>query len=150
VTDVFTDTTLEIGELPRVIGRVRRALKRRLGTDPFVPDSHIEIMRLLYDRPGMKVQEVASILKLAPNTVSTLVQQMARTGRIERSTDRADGRAVRLALTPATRRRVARRRDQRREAIEDAFDALSRADRSAIRAALPALVRIAEALEERP
>jgi DNA-binding MarR family transcriptional regulator len=148
VTDTLSRQRLGIGELPRLIGRVRRALKRRLGSDPFLPDSHVEIMRLLYDRPGMKVQEVASALLLAPNTVSTLVQQMARSGHLERTTDREDRRAARLALSPATRRRVARRRDERRSAIEEAFSSLSKGDRSAIEAALPALVRLAEALED--
>jgi DNA-binding MarR family transcriptional regulator len=137
----------DVGELSGVIGRLRRALRRRTGSDAVLPDSHVELIRLLYERPGLKVQDAAAALRLAPNTVSTLVQQLARAGRVERRTDPDDRRSVRLFLTAETRRWVSRRRDARRTAIESAAGSLSGRERAAIEAAIPALVRLTEVLE---
>ena len=46
--------------------------------------------------------DAAAELGVAPNTVSTLVRQLADAGVLERVRDSADGRVVRLRLTPDT------------------------------------------------
>jgi DNA-binding MarR family transcriptional regulator len=145
VTDITQRS--DIGAIAPVIGRLRRALKRRLGSPSLLPDSHIEIARLLYEQPGLKVQEVAAALRLAPNTVSTLVQQLVRDGNVERETDEDDRRVARLRLTPAMRKRIARRRDERRSILEEAVGSLSQREQAAIEASIPALVRLTEVLE---
>jgi DNA-binding MarR family transcriptional regulator len=146
VTDIII-ARHEVGDLGPVVGRLRRALKRRLGSPSLVPDSHVEIARLLYERPGLKVQEVAAALRLAPNTVSTLVQQLVRDGNVERETDEDDRRVARLRLTPTMRKRIARRRDERRSILEEAVGSLSQREQAAIEASIPALVRLTEVLE---
>ena len=145
----MTDIILrqDVGELGPVIGRLRRALKRRLGTPSLLPDSHVEIARLLYEHPDLKVQEVAATLRLAPNTVSTLVQQLVRDRNVERETDEDDRRVARLRLTPAMRKRIARRRDERRAILEEAIGSLAQREQAAIEAAIPALMRLTEVLE---
>ncbi|HJT38600.1 MAG TPA: MarR family transcriptional regulator [Actinomycetota bacterium] len=148
----MTDIILrqDVGELGPVIGRLRRALKRRLGTPSLLPDSHVEIARLLYEHPDLKVQEVAAALRLAPNTVSTLVQQLVRDGNVERETDEDDRRVARLRLTPAMRKRISRRRDERRAILEEAIGSLSQREQATIEAAIPALMRLTEVLEGSP
>jgi len=145
VTDI--NGRADVGAIAPVIGRLRRALKRRLGSPSLLPDSHVEIARLLYEQPGLKVQEVASTLRLAPNTVSTLVQQLVRDGNVERETDEDDRRVARLRLTPSMRKRISRRRDERRSIIEEAVGSLSQREQAAIEASIPALVRLTEVLE---
>jgi DNA-binding MarR family transcriptional regulator len=67
---------------------------------------------------------------------------------LERVRDSADGRVVRLRLTPDTRRRVEAWLDRRTAVTARALAALDPADRTALRRALPVLVAVAGALEQ--
>jgi DNA-binding MarR family transcriptional regulator len=96
----------------------------------------------------LRVQDAAAGLGLAPNTVSTLVKQLAAAGSLERRPDRADGRVTRLFLTRAARARWALRRDRREAVIRAALGRLSAEERAAIAGALPALNRLVLVLEE--
>jgi DNA-binding MarR family transcriptional regulator len=82
-------------ELMRVVGQLRRSVRRRVRQDwPHapLPETHLELLRLVHDRPGLRVQEAAGALRLAPNTVSTLVNRLVAAGLLERRRDRRDGR----------------------------------------------------------
>ena len=76
--------------LSRAVGRFRRSLNRRVragaGT-PSLPEAQLEILRLVDRRPGLRVHDVATELRLASNTVSTLVRQLADSGLVERIPD---------------------------------------------------------------
>src|ERR1700692_1114994 len=50
-------------------------------------------------RPGIGVAEAAQELRLAPNSVSTMVSQLAADGLLNRGRAEADGRSVRLTVT---------------------------------------------------
>ena len=63
--------------------------------------AHVELLQCLADQPGLKVGEVARTLRLAPNTVSTLVAQLAAKGLLEADRDLSDGRARRLRPSSA-------------------------------------------------
>jgi DNA-binding MarR family transcriptional regulator len=93
------------------------------------------------------VQEAAGALRLAPNTVSTLVNKLVSAGLLERRRDRRDGRAARLHLTRAAVQRIAAWRDRRQTLVAQAMGTLAAADREAIATALPALHRLVDALE---
>ena len=82
------------------------------------------------------------------NTVSTLVQQLVEAGFVHRGPDPADRRVAVVTLTDAGSRQLADwdRAHQRR--IGDALGGLPAADRTAIRAALPALARLVDQLAE--
>jgi DNA-binding MarR family transcriptional regulator len=137
-------------DLMRVVGQLRRSVRRRVRQDwPHapLPETHLELLRLVSERPGLRVQEAAGALRLASNTVSTLVNKLVAAGLLERRRDRRDGRAARLHLTRAAVRRIAAWRDRRQALVAQAMATLAAADREAVAAALPALRRLADALE---
>jgi DNA-binding MarR family transcriptional regulator len=137
--------------LAEVIGRIRRSLRRRVrdsGSFPPLHEAQLELVRLLSRSPGIRVQQAAAALQLRPNTVSSLVAGLVHQGLVARTTDPGDGRAVRLELTAAANRRLARWRDHRHAILGDALTRLDAADRDAVTSALEALGRLAGRLEE--
>ena len=139
------------GELMEIVLRLRRGVRRRVRRDwSYRPltDSEIELVVLLQERPGTRVGEAAEALGLVPNTVSTLVGRLVDGGLVSRRPDPDDARAARLELTPAARRRIADRRDRRRQVVQRAMAELGTGDRRAIAAALPALRRLSDLVGE--
>jgi DNA-binding MarR family transcriptional regulator len=138
------------GELLEATGLVRRILRRALrqASQPGpLPPTHCELLRLAENRPGITVAEAAQELRLAPNTVSTLVGKLTSAGLLSRSRGAADGRTALLTVTVSARRRLAERRDLRAELAGRAIARLSPADRQALATAVPALIRLAEEVE---
>jgi DNA-binding MarR family transcriptional regulator len=79
--------------------------------------------------------------------VSTLVGKLTSAALLSRSRGRTDGRTALLTVTASARKRLAERRDLRAELAGQALGRLSQADREALAAAVPALVRLAEEME---
>ena len=112
-----------------------------------LPPARSELLRLTARRPGISVAEAAQELRLAPNSVSTMVSQLAADGLLARGRAVADGRSVRLSVTDEGAARVGQWRDIRAELAGRALERLPAADRRAISAAVPALARLAEQME---
>lgn len=55
--------------------------------------------RVQPDSPGIKVSDISSALKVAPPTITQLINGLETNGFIERTMDKADRRAVRVKLT---------------------------------------------------
>jgi DNA-binding MarR family transcriptional regulator len=137
--------------LTDVVTRLRRVLRASIRSDyPWeaLPMAQVEILQRLRDEPGLRVNDLAVRHRLADNTVSVLVQQMVRAELITRVTDPSDRRAVRLDLTPAGRRMLTEWQRAHERRLESALDRLDIADRSAVLAALPALSRLVDELED--
>ena len=132
----------EAAELLAAVGAVRSSAAAGA-----LPPARSELLRLAARRPGIGVAEAAQELRLAPNSVSTMVSQLAAAGLLHRGRAEADGRSVRLTVTEAGAARVGQWRDIRAELAGRALDRLPQADRDAIRAAVPALGRLAEQME---
>ena len=129
------------------VGRVaRRAVRNAARADP-LPPARSELLRLAARRPGIGVAEAAAELRLAPNSVSTMVSKLAEAGLLSRDRGPSDGRAVRLAVTEAGAARIAQWRDIRSDLATRALARLSAQDQAAIGAAVPALARLAEQME---
>ena len=124
----------------------RRAVRHAWASEP-LPTTQSELLRLVAGRPGICVAEAARELRLAPNTVSTLVGRLAEQGLLSRERSRPDGRSVRLTATDGGQRRIAQWRDMRAELASGALAALAPADRAALTPAIPALIRLAETME---
>jgi len=137
-------------ELTAALGGVRRRLRRgaraALGGEPFT-GAQVELLRLVEAQPGVGVRDAAAALHLAANTVSTLVGGLVAAGLLERRADPDDRRVARLALTPAATLRIRRWRDERDRLLAAALESLEPEDRAALRASVPALERVVEALE---
>ena len=137
-------------ELLTAVGAVRRTTRRAARnaspTEP-LPPARSELLRLTARQPGITVAEAARELRLAPNTVSTMVGGLTAQGLITRGRSRTDGRTVRLNVTAAARQRLARWKDLRAELAARALAQLPAEDRAVIAAAVPALTRLAEQME---
>jgi DNA-binding MarR family transcriptional regulator len=151
VNEVNGDGKAEAAELLAAMGAIRRVTRRAVRNaahaEP-LPPARSELLRLAARRPGLSVAEAAHELRLAPNSVSTMVSQLAADGLLSRGRATGDGRTVRLTVTEKGAARVAQWRDVRVEMTGRALDTLAEADRQSIRLALPALARLAERMEE--
>ena len=129
---------------------VQRRLRRRLRQQiaPQLRGAEVELLRLVVARPGIGISDAAKDLHLAGNSVSTLVNQLSRQGYLVRETDPADRRAARLLPTPAAGARIAEWRKRRAELVRGGLAGLDETDREALRAAVPALRRLAGNLHE--
>jgi DNA-binding MarR family transcriptional regulator len=137
-------------ELLEAVSAIRRAVRRRVRRPvelSVLTGAQLELVRLLRREPGVSIADAAARLRVAPNTVSTLVGQLADAGVLERRSDEADRRVVRLTLTAGVRRRVDAVRDLRVDAIGEAMARLSPEDRKALDEATPVLIRLADELQ---
>ena len=137
--------------LADALAGVQRLIRRRLRsgtTAPRLRGAEVELLRLVVARPGIGVSEAAKELYLAGNSVSTLVNQLARDGYLIRETDPADRRAARLMPTPAADARLRDWRQRRAVLVRNQVARLDEADRAALEAALPALRKLAVNLHE--
>jgi DNA-binding MarR family transcriptional regulator len=133
------------------MGAIRRVARRAVRHSPHaepLPPARSELLRLTARRPGLSVAEAAHELRLAPNSVSTMVTQLTADGLISRDRATADGRSVQLTVTDKGAARIAQWRDLRAELAARAFNRLDKADQQAIRSAVPALARLAGWMEE--
>ncbi|MFJ6212141.1 MarR family winged helix-turn-helix transcriptional regulator [Streptomyces sp. NPDC092296] len=126
---------------------VRRRLRRGLTGSP-LRGAQVELLRLVETRPGVRVSAAARELRLAGNSVSTLVNQLVSAGLLIRETDPADRRAALLRPTPEAVARLRAWEDGRTALIGEQVALLSEADRAALAAALPALRQIAQGLHD--
>jgi DNA-binding MarR family transcriptional regulator len=142
-----TDATELLAALGAVQRVARQAIRLSAYAEP-LPPARSELLRLTARRPGISVAEAAQQLRLAPNSVSTMVSKLAADGLLNRDRAAADGRSVLLTVTDKGAARVGQWKDIRAELAARALERLSAADRQAIRAAVPALARLAEQMEE--
>jgi DNA-binding MarR family transcriptional regulator len=110
--------------------------------------SQIDLVRLVLRRPGVSVTQAAEELRLAPNTVSTLIRQLTNEGLLIRRIDERDRRVARLDLTPAMRRKVGVFRDRRVSMLVGAMAQMSARDSRRLADSVEILEQLAERLEE--
>jgi DNA-binding MarR family transcriptional regulator len=136
-----------LGAISIIRRTVRRATRQAWRLEP-LPPAQSELLRLAAGRPGITVADAARELHLAPNTVSTLVGRLTGAGLLDRVRDETDGRMALLTVTDKARRRIAEFRDLRAELAGRALAGLAAEDQRALAAAAPALLRLAELMEE--
>ena len=139
-------------ELGRQLGPLRRSLLRAtrdVAQLPDIADSHIEVMRALAAEPSMSPGRLAARLNLARSTVSNLIRAMVDAGLVERSITAGDLRGATLTASPKAVKLLAEYDTASSRVLADALDELSRHNREAIAAALPALAEITSILSRR-
>ena len=138
-------------ELADALVGVQRLIRRRLRgqmPDPRLRGAEVELLRLVVARPGIGISDAAKDLGLAANSVSTLVNQLAKVGYLVRETDPADRRAARLLPTPAAETRLREWRRRCAELVRRHVARLDEPHRRALHAAIPALRKLADTLHE--
>jgi DNA-binding MarR family transcriptional regulator len=152
VSSVNDPSATAAADLLGAIGLLRRAARRSVHLawrrEPLAP-AQSELLRLAASRPDITVADAAQELRLAPNTVSTLVGKLTTAGLLQRRRGATDGRTALLTVTDRTRKRLAEYRDLRAELAGQALAELSAADQRVLAAAVPALLRLAEGVEAR-
>jgi DNA-binding MarR family transcriptional regulator len=144
---------LDVPGLTEVVTRLRRVLRTSIRTEfswESLPMAQVELLQSLQEQDGARVGELAVALRLAPNSVSTLVLQLVDAGLVRRERDPGDRRAARLRLTDAGATRLGDWRRAHERRLAAALATLSPAERAAIGAAVPALTNLVVALDERP
>lgn len=112
---------------------IRRRLRRRM-PDPWLRGAEVELLRLVVARSGIGISDAAEDLGLAANSVSALVNQLAKAGYLVREAVPADRRAARLLPTPAAGTRLPEWRRRRAELVRRHVARLDDADRRALHA----------------
>ncbi len=130
--------------------RVRRAGRRYSGRPvelSLLTGAQLELVRLVRRRPGLSVADAAQELRLAANTVSTLVRQLTDTGLLVRRVDLADRRIARLELSRTISSKVDAWRDRRVVALAEAIGELAPDEQEQLAEALALMERVADHLE---
>lgn len=139
------------GALAEVVTRLRRALRTSIrGEYPWesLPMARVELLLALRERQPARVGALAARLKLAPNTISGLVQQLVEAELVCRGPDPNDRRVATVTLTEAGLAKLTEWELAHHRRLSAALDQLSPADQAAVQAALPALSRLVDRLAE--
>jgi DNA-binding MarR family transcriptional regulator len=137
-------------ELPRAVLRFRRSLRRTARQDfnrEALSPTEVELVSLIRSRPGTGVAAAAAELRLAPNTVSTIIRKVVVIGLVHRDFDPADRRAARLTLTRSAEERLAEWRSHRADVLSTAMAGLEAGERDVLARAIPLLEKLSESLD---
>jgi DNA-binding MarR family transcriptional regulator len=137
--------------LTELVTRLRRVLRASIRTEyPWesLPMAQVELLQRLREEPGLRLNDLATRHRLATNTVSMLVRQLVASGLVTRTTHPDDRRAVMLELTDDGQRVLADWQTAHERRLAGALNRLPAADQRTISAALPALSRLVDVLEQ--
>ena len=130
------------------IRRSGRLLARRPAELATLTGSQLDLVRLVLRSPGVSVAEAARELRLAANTVSTLVRQLTDGRLLVRRIDPLDRRVARLDLTPAMQQKVGAFRDRRVVMLVKAMGDLSASDQRRLVHSVAVLEHVADLLRD--
>ncbi len=124
---------LDLGDL---VMRVARDLRRR-GTRAYEPydlaPHHARALRVIGHHGTMRLGELAQHLRVAPRSVTDVVDSLEAHGLAHRLPDPTDRRATVVGLSPRGERLLAEVDTTRRAEAEEYFARLSDTDRAALR-----------------
>jgi DNA-binding MarR family transcriptional regulator len=134
-----------------LVANLRRAMRKAARAQaPGMPLSvaQLELLSLVEEHPGARPGDLAGLLHLAPNSVSTLANAMVSAGMLNRSPGAADKRTVDYTLTPQGAQLVGQWRTVNEALLQSAIAALSAQDRRVLTETLPVLERLVAAIED--
>ena len=132
------------------IARLRRALRRGARVaDPGNPlaVAQLELLSALTEHPGARPGQLARLLHMRPNTVTTIVNALAAQGLVSRAIADGDRRAVELTATDAGQQAVHAWQATNAAVLHLALSTLPAPQRRALAAAVPALDALASAVD---
>jgi DNA-binding MarR family transcriptional regulator len=106
-------------------------------------------MSALVERPGARPGQLAGLLHVRPNTITTVVNALARRGLVDRDAGGSgDRRAVALTVNDVGRQAVHAWQATNAAVLHIALSSLPTAQRRALTRAVPALEALADAVEQ--
>jgi DNA-binding MarR family transcriptional regulator len=132
------------------IARLRRALRRGARVaDPGNPlaVAQLELLSALAEHPGARPGQLARLLNMRPNTVTTIVNALAALGLVSRASADGDRRAVELTVTDAGQQAVHTWQATNAAVLHLALSTLTAPQRRALAAAVPALDALTRAVD---
>jgi DNA-binding MarR family transcriptional regulator len=132
------------------IARLRRALRRGARVaDPGNPlaVAQLELLSALTEHPRARPGQLARLLHMRPNTVTTIVNALAAQGLVSRAIADGDRRAVELTATDAGQQAVHAWQATNAAVLHLALSTLPAPQRRALAAAVPALDALASAVD---
>jgi DNA-binding MarR family transcriptional regulator len=132
------------------IARLRRALRR--GARVADPENRLavaqlELLAALTEHPGSRPGQIARLLHMRPNTVTTIVNALAAQGLVSRASAAADRRAVELTATDAGLQAVLQWQATNAAVLNLALSTLPLRQRRTLTSAVPALEDLARAVD---
>ena len=134
-----------------LVAKLRRAMRKAARVRaPGIPLSvaQLELLSLVQEHPGARPGDLAGLLRLAANSVSTLANAMVGAGMLARSPGAADKRTVEYTLTAQGAHLVGLWRATNEGLLLSAIAALSAKDQQVLTEALPVLERLVAAIDE--
>lgn len=132
------------------IARLRRALRRGARVaDPGNPlaVAQLELLSAVTEHPGVRPGQLARLLHMRPNTVTTIVNSLAARGMVSRAVAGGDRRAVELTATDAGQLAVQAWQVTNAAVLHLALSTLPAPQRRALAGAVPALETLAKAID---
>ncbi|TPG16817.1 MarR family winged helix-turn-helix transcriptional regulator [Pedococcus bigeumensis] len=148
MTTPVTDLSSNFADL---VARLRRAMRRAArAAQPAMTLSvaQLELLSVIGERPGSRPGELAQVLRLAPNSISTLANSLTVAGMLERASNAADRRAVTYSLTSAGVAQVTSWRQTNITSLTSALAALTPQEQQIITIAMPVMNRLVTLLDE--
>lgn len=95
-------------------------------------------------RGSITLGDLAEHERVAPPSITRMVSRLEESGYVERSTDPADGRVCRVAVTAGAEEMISEARQRKAEWLVQRMDGLAGADRRALLDAVEAMETLAE------
>jgi DNA-binding MarR family transcriptional regulator len=145
ILDVETAARLRI-----VVGRLSRRLRTTAaGSAAGLTPTRISVLLTVVRDGPIRLSELASAESLNPTMLSRVIADLVEADLLARVSDDGDRRAAWVKATAAGKRLAERMRRERTDALNEALEGLSPADRRQLEQALPALEGLAEQLKGR-
>jgi DNA-binding MarR family transcriptional regulator len=146
------DWSPELTDLGTAFRRVFRTLNRMRGRDTHLGGSELshaqfELLIELEERGELQAGELAAAARLAPGTVTQMLDHLADCGHVERVRSETDRRVVVSRLTAQGRRKICAKKQAWRSRWEEALEGVAEKD---LRAATQVLERLGTMLEDTP
>jgi len=125
--------------------RVRREMRRNSALELTVPQ--FRALRYVERHPGTDLSRLADHLGMSRSSASALVERLARAGHVERSTDPAERRRIRIELSRTGAAAVDRAVRGTRGWLSDELEAFEPEERRRLSEALELLARVGSSSE---
>lgn len=136
--------------LADVVAQLRRAMRRAArSADPAntLSVAQLELLSCLAENPGARPSQLARLLRLAPNSVTTLVNGLDSRGLVTRTSGSGDRRTVALRLTQTGAHAVRQWQATNAAILQAAVAGLHPGWQHLLAAALPALRELVTAID---